>query len=116
VRGAAAGRASAGRGGALTLPPRPPSRRTDYYIPYALSGQQTDLPAGTLSFAPLYACPLALPFGIAGGEGTLSCDAGGQWTLALAFGNLTLPAGGLSAGGRAYAGAVALGKGGSVSW
>ncbi len=89
---------------------------TDYYLVYALSGQQTDLPAGTLSFAPLYACPMSLPFGIAGGEGLISCDAGGKWTLSLAFGTLTLPAGGLSAAGKAYAGAVSLARGQSVSW
>jgi len=89
---------------------------TDYYLVYALSGQQTDLPAGTLSFAPLYPCPMSLPFGLAGGEGTISCDAGGTWTLALAFGNLTLPVGGLSASGKAFAGAVSLGGGQSVSW
>jgi hypothetical protein len=89
---------------------------TDYYLVYALSGQQTDMPAGTLSFAPLYACPMTLPFGILGGEGTISCDAAGTWTLALAFGNLTLPAGGLSAGGKAFAGAVSLAGGQSVSW
>ena len=89
---------------------------TDYYLVYALSGQQLNLPAGTLSFAPLFACPTSLPFGLIGGEGTISCDAAGAWTLSLAFGNLTLPPGGLSAGGRAYAGAVALGKGGSVTW
>jgi hypothetical protein len=83
---------------------------------YALSGQQTDLPAGTLSFAPLYACPASLPFGIAGGEGTISCDARGVYTLSLAFGALVLPAGGLSAAGRTFAGAVNLTRGQSVSW
>jgi hypothetical protein len=49
-------------------------------------------------------------------SGTIACDAAGTWTLAVAFGALQLPAGGLSAGGRAYAGAVDLGPGGSVSW
>jgi hypothetical protein len=89
---------------------------TDYYLTFSLSGQQLDLPSGTLSFAPLYPCPTSLPFGLIGGEGTISCDAAGAWTLLLAFGNLTLPPGGLSAGGRAYAGAVALQRGQSVSW
>ena len=89
---------------------------TDYYLPYALSGQQTDLPSGTLSFAPLLPCPMALPVGLMGVEGTLSCDAAGAWTLGVAFGALALPAGGLSAAGRAYAGAVSLGAGQSVTW
>ena len=89
---------------------------TDYYIIYALSGQQLDLPAGTLSFAPLYACPLSLPFGLVGGEGTLSFDASGTHTLSLAFGTLALPAGGLSVNGKAFSGAVDLVGGQSVTW
>jgi hypothetical protein len=89
---------------------------TDYYLPYALSGQQTNLPAGTLSFAPLYACPMQLPFGMVGIEGTIACDASSKFTLSVAFGHLVVPAGGLSAAGKAYAQAVDLGKGQSVSW
>jgi hypothetical protein len=88
----------------------------DFYLLSALSGQQTNLPAGTLSFAPRLACPLQLPMHAAALSGTIACDAAGTWTLAVAFGALQLPAGGLSAGGRAYAGAVDLGPGGSVSW
>jgi len=89
---------------------------TDFYLLYSMSGQQLDLPLGTLSFAPLAACPLSLPFVAMGREGTFSCDATGKFTLALAFGELELPAGGLSANGRAYAGAVSLAGGQSVSW
>jgi non-lysosomal glucosylceramidase len=89
---------------------------TDYYLPYTLSGQQTNLPSGTLSFAPLYSCPMNLPFGLVGGEGTVSCEASGTYTLSLAFGTLTLPAGGLSVNGKAYAGAVTLFGGQSVTW
>ena len=89
---------------------------TDYYLMYALSGQQTNLPAGTLTFAPVYACPFNLPFGLVGGEGTLSCDAVGTHTLSLAFGTLTLPTGGLSVNGKAYDQAVDLVGGQEVSW
>jgi hypothetical protein len=89
---------------------------TDYYLIYALSGQQTDLPAGSLSFAPLYACPMSLPFGLVGGEGTVSCDTSGTYTLSLAFGTLTLPAGGLSVSGKAYNGAVNITAGQAISW
>ena len=89
---------------------------TDYYLTYALSGQQTNLPAGTLSFVPLYACPFNLPFGLVGGEGTVSCDGSGTYTFYLAFGTLTLPAGGLSVNGKVYAGAVNLIGGQNISW
>ena len=89
---------------------------TDYYILYALSGQALDVPAGTLSFAPVYACPMSVPFGALGREGSLSCDASGKFTFALAFGDLALPAGGLSANGRVYPNAVSLTGGQSVSW
>jgi non-lysosomal glucosylceramidase len=88
----------------------------DYYLIYALSGQQLDIPHGTLSFAPLYSCPFALPFASAGREGSISCDAAGTYTLALAYGELSLPAGGLSVSGKAYSGAVDLQGGQSVSW
>ena len=88
----------------------------DFYIITALSGQQTNMPNGSLSFAPRLPCPMQLPMNAAALTGTIACDAAGTWTLAVAFGSLQLPAGGLSAGGRAYAGAVDLGPGGSVSW
>ena len=87
-----------------------------YWLLPALSGQQTDLASGTLSFAPAFACPFKLPALAAGVTGTVSCDAAGAYTLALAFGSLELPAGGLSVNGRAYAAAVSLGPGDSISW
>jgi hypothetical protein len=43
-------------------------------------------------------------------------DAAGGITVSLAFGSLTLPAGGLVVDGVPYPGAVALTKGQSVSW
>jgi len=89
---------------------------TAYWLLPALSGQQTDLPGGTLSFAPALACPMRLPAMLAGATGTIACNATGTYTLALAFGALELPPGGLSAGGRACADAVSLGPGDAVSW
>jgi len=74
------------------------------------------MPNGRLSFAPLYACPFSLPFGMLNTEGSLSCDGAGKVTLALAFGRLALPAGGLSVSGRAFPGAVSLRGGENVTW
>jgi hypothetical protein len=89
---------------------------TDYYLIYALSGQQTNIPKGALTFAPLYPPPFVLPFGFMGTEGTLAADAAGRYTLSVAFGALSLPAGGLAVSGRACPQAVALAAGQSVSW
>ena len=89
---------------------------TDYYLLYSLSGQQIDMPAGTLSFEPLYNCPFSMPFVALGREGTLSCDAAGTYSLSLAFGSLQLPAGGLRVNGHVYAHGVSLSSGQSVSW
>ncbi len=86
---------------------------------YALSGQQTNLPAGTLTFKPVYPCPFALPAMLYNVEASVSCDlaAGAPtFSLAVAFGTLALPAGGLAVNGVAYAGAVNLAAGDSVSW
>ena len=68
-----------------------------------------------MSFNPVYACPYTLPVLLQGVEGTLSCQGGG-YTLTLAFGELKLPAGGLSAAGKVCAQAVNLAAGESVSW
>jgi hypothetical protein len=87
-----------------------------YYLAGTLANMTVNIPAGTLSFAPLYPCPFALPFGLVGREGSVSCDASGTYTLSLAFGSLSLPAGGLSVNGKAYANAVSLTGGQSVSW
>lgn len=66
---------------------------TNYFLLGALSGQQTDVPAGALTFAPLFPCPFELPLLLAGTTGTVACDAGGAFTARVAFGRLTLPAG-----------------------
>jgi hypothetical protein len=98
-------------------PPSPlsPPSQSHYLVP-VLSGQMTNIPNGTLSFAPVYPCPFSLPATLAGTEGTVSCDAAGTYTLALAFGHIELPAGGLSVNGKAYPSPVELGPGESVSW
>jgi hypothetical protein len=89
---------------------------TDYYLLYTLSGQKIDISSGTLSFAPLYPCPFSLPFLALGREGTISCVNTNTYTLALAFGDLQLPSGGLSISGKVYPNAVSLSGGQSVSW
>ena len=89
---------------------------TNFYLISALSGQVTDLIGRQLSFAPLYACPFNVPMLLAGRTGTVSCDAEGVFTVALAFGSLQLPAGGLSVNGRAYPRAVSLEGGEAVTW
>jgi hypothetical protein len=90
---------------------------TSYWLLPALSGQHTDLPRGVLSFdQAALPCPYSLPALAAGFAGRITCDAAGGYTLSVAFGDLLLPPGGLSAGGRAFAGAVNLGPGDEVSW
>ena len=93
----------------------------DYYLYGALTGQAQSIPNGTLSFDPVYPCPYTLPVLLMGVEGTLVCTSGGsgggaQYTLALAFGALQLPAGGLAASGKVCAQAVSLAAGQSVTW
>jgi hypothetical protein len=89
----------------------------DFYLFTALTGQRTNIPQGRLSFDPVYACPYTLPVLLQGVEGTLSCaGGGGQYTLTVLFGALSLPAGGLSAAGTVCDQAVNLGEGQSVSW
>ena len=83
-----------------------------------LSGQQTDVAHGSLSFAPLFPVPYAVPVLLPGTTGTLTASAGPnpKYTLSLAFGQLSLPAGGLVVSGSAYPHAFALAAGESVSW
>jgi len=88
---------------------------TDYYLLPLLSGQQTDIPRGTLSFAPVYPCAFNLPLLLANCTGIVSC-AVGTYTVSISFGSLSLPAGGLSVNGRAYPRPISLGPGGSVTW
>jgi hypothetical protein len=89
---------------------------TAQYLLPLLSGQQAALHLGRLSFRPIFAPPYALPVLLLGTEGALEADAAGGLTLRVAFGAISLPAGGLSVDGVAYAGAVDLGPGDAVSW
>ena len=87
-----------------------------YWLLPLLAGQVVNLPAGYLAFTPALPCPLELPMLLAGTTGTVSCDAGGAFTVSVAFGALTLPPGGLVANGRAYPSAVNLGPGELTIW
>lgn len=89
---------------------------TDYYLLPVLTGQQTDIPGGQLSFSPLYPCPYTLPLLLAGTTGTVTCSGTAAYNVTLAFGSLSLPAGGLSVSGSSYPGVVNLGPGQSVAW
>jgi len=88
---------------------------TDYYLLTVLSGQQTDIPNGLLTFTPAYPCPFYLPVLLAEFTGTLEC-VGGRYTVSSVFGTLSLPKGGLKVNGAAYPEAVNLISGSSVSW
>jgi hypothetical protein len=91
----------------------------DYYLLPGLSGQQTHIEKGTLSFNPPFspscATPFEYPLLLAGVTGTVACSAN-TYTVSVAFGSLQLPAGGLSVNGHACAQAVSLAGGESVSW
>lgn len=87
------------------------------HLVYAITRQQTNIPGGSLAFDPVYHCPYTLPLLLAGTTGTITCNAvSGQYTVAIAFGSLNLPAGGLSIAGSVYPGAVSLSAGESVTW
>jgi non-lysosomal glucosylceramidase len=88
---------------------------TAQFILPLLAGQQTRLDKGALAFAPLFEPPFVLPVLLLGMEATLEANAT-SWRLAVAFGSLRLPAGGLSAGADVCADAVDLGPGDSVAW
>jgi len=87
----------------------------DYFLLPLFSGQQTNIPRGTLSFSPVYPCPFNLPLLIANCTGIVSCT-NNEYMVSISFGSLSLPAGGLSVNGRAYPKAVSLVAGGSITW
>ena len=66
-----------------------------------------------------HACRLISP-PAAGSTGTVTCavlpGVGNNYTVAMSFGTLALPAGGLSVSGSAYGNAVDLGPGQAVTW
>lgn len=91
----------------------------NYYLLPALTGQVTDVAHGSLTFAPRYPCGYVLPMLLAGTTGTIACSSSGStttYTVAVAFGSLSLPAGGLAISGSACPQVVSLGAGQSVSW
>jgi len=90
-----------------------------YYLLPALGGQVTNLPSGSLTFTPPGLQPneaFSLPFFIAGAGGSVSRDVTGTVTLALHYGSLVLPAGGLVVAGVPYSQPVDLAPGTSISW
>ena len=89
---------------------------THFYLHYALSGQQQNIPEGILTFAPVFPAPFTLPFFLAGSSGTVAQDAAGKFTLFLAFGTLNLPAHGLSVNGVPYTQPVSMKRGDTVTW
>ena len=89
---------------------------THYYLHYALSGQQANIPEGRLSFSPAFPAPFRLPFFLAGASGNVSQDEQKKVTLSIAFGTLTLPAGGLSVNGKVYPQPINMKKGDVISW
>ena len=89
---------------------------TDLYLLPLLSGQSVDMPKGLLKLAPKFAPPYVLPVLLAGVEASMECKSKGRYTLYVAFGNLKLPAGGLSVDGIACHKDVDLGAGQSISW
>jgi hypothetical protein len=91
-----------------------------WYLPYILSGQKSDIAHGSLTFGPLYQVPFVLPLLLPGTTGTVAAEAAGaagtKFTVSLAFGTLSLPAGGLVVNSVAYPHAFALAAGESISW
>ena len=89
---------------------------TDLYLYPLFSGQHVDLTAGKLTLAPKFKAPYVVPVLLSGVEGSLTSDQDGEYTLNIAFGKLTLPAGGLVADGIPYMQRVELAAGDSISW
>lgn len=91
---------------------------TDLFLIPLLSGMVVDMASESvqLAFTPMYAAPYTLPMLLANVEGSISATVGGNFTVAVAFGTLTLHAGGLSINGDVYPRAVNLAAGQSVTW
>jgi hypothetical protein len=69
-----------------------------------------------LSLSPRFAPPFVLPVLLPGLMATIAVDAAGGRVLRVAFGALSLPAGGLVVSGVPCPKAVELKAGGSVAW
>jgi hypothetical protein len=89
---------------------------TDLFLLPLISGQVVDMPHGKLSFTPMYSPPFTLPMLISNCEGTITATTAGNYTLAVNFGSLKLPAEGLAVNGVRYKKAVQLTEGQSISW
>jgi hypothetical protein len=89
-----------------------------WHLPFAFSGQYTDLSTGVLSFAPKLRAPFVLPLLIPNTLGWISATpiSNGQtsYTLALSVGNLSLNQ--LSINDVKYPGSVKIAAGQSVQW
>jgi len=88
---------------------------TDYYLLTVLSGQQTNIPGGSLKFNPVYDCPFNVPLLIVNTTGVVSCS-NGMYKVSISYGKLSLPANGLSVNGKPYPQVVSLVAGQSVTW
>lgn len=88
---------------------------TAWHLPFALSGQNADLPNGSLTFKPKLTEPAwALPFFLPGVMGTIRRATDGQLTLNVKIGSLVLEH--LSVDGVAHQGTVSLVAGEHVTW
>ena len=88
---------------------------TAWHLPYALSGQNANLPKGSLTFSPKVdtAKAWSLPFFFPGVMGTISQTSGRGYTLAVKIGRLKLTH--LAVDG-ANTGPVDLVAGQNVTW
>ena len=87
---------------------------TAWHLPYAISGQNADLPNGSLTFQPkLTEASWMLPYYLPGVLGTVSKTAAG-YTLTVKIGELSLSH--LAVGDAVHSGPVALKAGEAVSW
>jgi len=92
---------------------------TDLYLLPLLSGQATNLHKGVLSLKPRFQPPYVLPVLLMNCEATLEATLnsnGIMYRLAVAFGEVSIPAGGLVVNDVPYKGAVALKAGEAIAW
>ena len=88
---------------------------TAWHLPYALSGQNANLPKGSLTFSPKIDTTSAwtLPFFLPGVLGTIGADGGGYF-ITVMFGSLELAH--LAVDGAAYPGKVVVAAGQTIAW
>eukprot|EP00927_Polykrikos_kofoidii_P071217 TRINITY_DN67517_c0_g1_i1.p1 TRINITY_DN67517_c0_g1~~TRINITY_DN67517_c0_g1_i1.p1 ORF type:complete len:1064 (+),score=165.60 TRINITY_DN67517_c0_g1_i1:141-3332(+) len=85
-----------------------------WHLPLAISGQQADLPKGTLSFKPKVPSPYALPLLLPGVIGLIRSARDLHFEVELTAGSLQLSS--LRVGNCAYSGAATFVKGETVAW